>query len=240
MPPGRGEKNLPLVLLPHGGPHGVSDTWFFDNDAQFLASRGYAVLQVNFRGSGGRGTRFLEAGYRQWGGAIQDDLIDGVKWATEKGIADASRVCSYGASFGAYSALMVAIRSPGLLRCAVGYAGVYDLPHIYEEEGTRRSKRNQNYFARAIGRDAVELAAFSPSRHAKDVKVPVLLVHGEEDKTAPPEHAKLMREALVKNGNAPEWMMVPREGHGFYAKANRLAFYKKLEEFLAKHLSPQR
>ena len=133
---------------------------------------------------------------------------------------------------------MVAVRAPGLLRCAVGYAGVYDLAHIYEEEEVRASKRRQNYFARVIGRDVAELEAFSPTRQAQHVKVPVLLVHGEEDKTTPPEHALLMRDALVKNGNPPDWMMVPREGHGFYAIKNRIAFYKKVEDFLAKHLAP--
>lgn len=238
LPPGLAPKALRLVLLPHGGPHGVADEWFFDNDAQFLASRGYAVLQVNYRGSAGRGDKFRESGFKQWGGKIQDDLIDAVKWAAAQGFADARRVCSFGASFGAYSALMVAVRAPGLLRCAIGYAGVYDLPYIYEEERTRLNKRIQNYYARVIGVDRAELAAHSPTRLAQQVKIPVLLVHGEEDKTAPPEHARLMRDALAKSGNPPEWMMVANEAHGFYAIKNRVAFYKRLEGFLSRHLAP--
>lgn len=120
----------------------------------------------------------------------------------------------------------------------MGYAGVYDLAYIYEEEETRASKRNQSFFARVIGQDAIELTAFSPTRNADKVKVTVLLAHGEQDKTAPPEHARLLREALTKAGNPPQWMMVPNEAHGFYAVTNRVAFYKALEDFLAKHLAP--
>ncbi|MDB5962312.1 MAG: hypothetical protein JWP59_3606, partial [Massilia sp.] len=114
---------VPMVLMAHGGPHGIYDTWYFDTDSQFLASRGYAVLQVNFRGSGGRGVNFEQSGYRQWGAAIQNDLVDGIKWAIGQGAIDGKRICSYGASFGGYSALMLAAREPELIKCAIGYAG---------------------------------------------------------------------------------------------------------------------
>jgi dipeptidyl aminopeptidase/acylaminoacyl peptidase len=227
---------LPMVLLPHGGPHGIRDTWFYDNDAQFLASRGYAVLQVNYRGSIGRGARFQLAGYRHWGDAIQDDLIDGVKWAVSQGEVDGGRVCVFGASFGAYSALMLPARAPGMFKCAVGYAGVYDLPLLYKRDDVGGEARLQNSLGSYIGTDQAEMAKFSPDRLADKITVPVLLVHGGKDKVAPIEHAYLMRDALTKAGHAPEWMEVPYEGHGFYDSKNVSAFYGKLEAFLQKNI----
>lgn len=236
LPTERGDAKLPLVLLPHGGPHGISDGWFFDTDAQFLASRGYAVLQVNFRGSGGRGPGFENAGHRQWGDRVQQDLIDGVRWLVEQGTVDAARICAFGASFGAYSAMMTSIRAPGLFKCAVGYAGLYDLPLWYESDEVRRDKKFFNYLDRVIGQNKAELEQNSPSRLADKLTVPVLLVHGDADETTRPVQAEAMRAALIKAGRPPEWMMVPNEGHGFFAVKNRQAFYEKLEAFLAKHI----
>lgn len=236
MPKHADKTKLPLVLIPHGGPHGVSDQWFFDDDAQFLASRGYAVLQVNFRGSGSRGINFEEAGYRQWGAKIQDDLIDGVKWAVAQGEVDATRVCTYGASFGGYSALMLAAREPDMFKCAVGYAGVYDLKLMLTGDRARSNKRTLNWYKKFIGEDKDELDRFSPVTLAGKIKAPVLLVHGKKDKVAPVEHAQLMRAALIKAGRPPEWMVAPTEGHGFYDTANVTAFYEKLEAFLARHI----
>src|SRR3546814_11131730 len=117
---------MPMVLVAHGGPHHVSDSWGFDTDAQFLASRGYLVLQVNYRGSGGRGYAFQEAGYKRWATRIQDDMADGMRWAVAEGYADPGRICTYGASFGGYSALMLAAKAPDLVRCAAGMSGRYD------------------------------------------------------------------------------------------------------------------
>ena len=237
MPSERGDGKPPLILLPHGGPHGVTDDWFFDSDAQFLASRGYAVLQVNYRGSGGRGSAFRVAGYRQWGGRIQDDLIDGVRWVVAQGAVDDSRICAYGGSFGAYSAMMTAIREPGLFKCAVGYAGVYDLALMYGNDEVAESKQYFKSLVRVLGQDPVELAANSPARLADKLTVPVLLVHGSEDTRTPPNQAKAMRDALRKVGRPPEWLYVDGEGHGFYSEKNRQAFYEKLEAFLANHLA---
>lgn len=226
----------PLVLMPHGGPHGPSDVWFYDNDAQFLASRGYAVLQVNFRGSGGRGGAFKQSGYRQWGAKIQDDLVDGVRHAIAEGMVDAARVCAYGVSFGGYSALMLTVREPQLFKCAVGFAGVYDLNLFAKEKNTNGSSLIKNIVVDYVGTDKAELDRFSPALRASEIKVPVLLVHGKEDEIATFEHARRMREALEKAGRAPEWMAVDDEGHGFYATKNVTAFYQKLEAFLGKHL----
>lgn len=227
---------LPMILLPHGGPHADGDGWAFDTDAQFLASRGYLVLQVNYRGGHGRGHNFERAGYRQWGERIQDDLVDGVRWAVAQGLADQSRICSYGASFGAYAAMMVQVKAPELFRCAVGLAGIYDLQMMYSKGDINRSDYGMNYLERAIGRDAADLAAHSPVSLADRIKVPVLLVHGEEDERAPFAQAKSLRAALTRSGNAPQWMAVPKEGHGFYKDANQIAFYRTLERFLAEQL----
>ncbi len=229
-------EKLPLVLLPHGGPHAPGDEWAFDTDAQFLASRGYLVLQVNYRGSLGRGRNFEEAGWLKWGTRVQDDLIDGVRWTIAQGYVDASRICAYGVSFGAYSAMMVSARAPELFRCAVGYAGLYDLPMMYTKGDTQESRYGRKYLTRVIGRDDAELATNSPTALAGRIKVPVLLIHGEADERTPFAQAKAMRAALQKAGNAPEWMAVPKEGHGFYNEANRIEMLRKLEAFLGTHL----
>jgi dipeptidyl aminopeptidase/acylaminoacyl peptidase len=229
---------LPMVLLPHGGPYGVADEWFFDTDAQFLASRGYAVLQVNFRGSDGRGPAFMHAGYRQWGGSIQDDLVDGVRWAIKQGEVDAARICVYGASFGGYSALMLAAREPDMFKCAVGYAGVYDLNLMAATDEAKSSKRFLAQLKRYIGTDKTELDRFSPVTLAARIKAPVLLVHGGKDKRAPLDQAEAMRAALINAGHPPEWFLAPNEGHGFYDTRNVTEFYQRLEAFLAKHIGP--
>ncbi len=238
LPPARKEGKLPMVLLPHGGPIGVADDWFWDADAAFLASRGYVVLQVNYRGSGGRGEGFLQAGFRQWATGMQHDLVDGVRWIETQGLVDPARVCVYGGSFGAYASMMTAIQEPDMFKCAVGYAGLYDLPMLLTGEKAKRFERTFNFWSEAMGNDLESLKKDSPTFLADKIKVPVLLVHGEKDETTPPEQAEAMRKAL-KNANKDfEWMMVPREGHGFYAEKNRIAFYEKLEAFLAKNLGP--
>lgn len=227
---------LPTVLLPHGGPHAVGDDWSFDTQAQFLANRGYLVLQINFRGTLGRGFAFEKAGYLNWGTRIQDDLIEGVRWAIEQGYVDPGRICAFGASFGAYSSMMVAAKAPGLLRCAVGYAGLYDLPMMYTKGDIRDRRSGRNYLARVIGQDRDELAANSPTTRAAAIKIPVLLIHGEADERTPLAQAKAMRTALEKADKPPEWMSVPDEGHGFFDENNNIAMYRRLEDFLAKHL----
>jgi dipeptidyl aminopeptidase/acylaminoacyl peptidase len=230
----------PLILIPHGGPHGVQDSWYFNTDAQFLASRGYAVLQVNYRGSGGRGDQFKESGHRQWGGKLLDDLIDGVKWTVAQGEVDGSRMCAFGSSFGAYASLMLAAREPDMFKCAAGYAGVYELPLLLEEDEGKANSRYQSEMVRYLGQDAAELARFSPTRNAAAIKAGVLLIHGGKDKRAPKEHAFLMKEALEKAGHPPEWYYVDYEGHGFYDTENQTEVYKRLENFFAKYLGKPR
>ncbi|HEU4373282.1 MAG TPA: S9 family peptidase [Telluria sp.] len=239
VPKNPGNKRLPMVLLPHGGPFDIKDEWYFDDDSQFLASRGYAVLQVNFRGSGGRGVGFRQAGFRQWGGKILDDLIDGVKWANGRADIDPARVCVYGISYGGYAALMLPVREPAMFKCSVGYAGRYDMITKYDQRGIKGDTRLTNYLIRTMGDDPAVLAANSPSRLADQIKVPVLLIHGAKDKTTDIEQANAMREALTRAGRPPEWLMFEREGHGFYDSEHRKEVYQRLEAFLAKHIGPK-
>jgi dipeptidyl aminopeptidase/acylaminoacyl peptidase len=236
MPAHPAGSKVPMVLLPHGGPFDIADHWFFDTDAQFLASRGYAVLQVNYRGSGGRGPDFKVAGYREWGGKIQDDLVDGVRWAVATGEIDGGRMCVYGGSFGGYSAMMLAAREPAMFKCAIGYAGVYDLNLLFKPKNNRWDDATANYFHKTVGADKADLDRYSPAQLADKIAIPVMLVHGGQDKTALVENAEKMREALTRAGRPPEWFLAPSEGHGFYAIKHRTEFYQRLETFLAKHL----
>ncbi|MEP6900040.1 MAG: prolyl oligopeptidase family serine peptidase, partial [Rhodanobacter sp.] len=232
VPNGVSLANLPMVLLPHGGPI-AQDDWFYDDDAQFLASRGYLVLQVNYRGSSGRGVDFVEAGYLKWGTRIQQDLIDGVKWAVGEKYADPKRVCVYGGSFGGYSAMMTVIRAPGMFKCAVGYAGVYDLAMMYKKGDVREDKSGRSYLQTVVGKNDADLDANSPDKLADKIDAPVLLVHGEDDKRAPFAQAKAMRAALDAAHKPYEWLSKPGEGHGFYDEKNNVEFYNRLQTFIA-------
>lgn len=235
VPPGSSGKGLPMVVMPHGGPIGVFDDWAWNPDTQLLAQAGYAVLQVNFRGSGNYGRAFRQAGARQWGGKMQDDVTDATRWAIEQGVADAGRVCIYGASYGAYTALMGVAREPDLYRCAAGYVGVYDLPTMRKEDrfGSRASR---TWMSEWVGDDDATLAANSPNRLASRIKAPVFLAAGGDDLVAPIEHSKLMERAL-KAANVPvETLYYPGEGHGFHVPEHRREFYSRLLAFLGRHL----
>ncbi len=235
VPHGSDGKHLPLVVMPHGGPFDVYDRWAFDDDIQLLAAKGYAVLQINFRGSGNRGKSFKEAGARQWGLKMQDDVTDATHWAIEQGIADARRICIYGVSYGAYSALMGVAREPALYQCAVGYVGVYDLPMMHKKGDIQQSGSGETYLNDWVG-TIESVAKVSPTHLAARIKVPVFLVAGGEDERAPIAHSKLMEQALIDAGVPVETLYVKREGHGFYVEANRSAYYTHLLAFLARHL----
>jgi len=232
------DRGLPLVVLVHGGPHGISDSWGFNPEVQMLAEYGYAVLQVNFRGSGGRGREFLNSGYGKWGVEMQDDVTDSVRYVVSEGIADPDRICIYGASYGAYSALVGAYRDPDLYRCTVGYAGIYDLPLMFEKGDTQEVQRGVNFLKTAIGTDEEEMRARSPVFNAGAIKAAVMLIHGKKDQRAPFEHARRMRRALIDAGNPPVWLVENREAHGFADEDNRLAMYTALLEFLDENLKP--
>jgi len=235
VPKGSDGRNLPLVVMPHGGPYGIYDRWSFDDDAQLLASAGYGVLQVNFRGSGNRGRAFEAAGARQWGGAMQDDVTDATKWAISQGIADPARICLFGASYGGYSALMGVAREPSLYRCAAGYIGVYDLPMMHTSGDIQRRGSGETYLREWIG-EREALAAVSPARMADRIKVPVFLAAGGEDERAPIEHSRQMEKALKAAGVPVETLYYPTEGHGFYQEKNRKAFYEALLAFLSRNI----
>lgn len=228
----------PLIVMPHGGPIGPYDTWHFDDDVQFLANRGYAVLQVNFRGSGGRGESFERAGWQQWGGAIQNDITDGVKWAVQNKLADESRICIYGASFGGYSALMQPILNPGMYKCAIGYVGVYDLPLNRKDWNRTASQRSNRVNERVHGGDANVLAKWSPALRPGDVKIPVFLAHGSDDHTAGFNQYKEMEAALRNTGNPAQTFVAAGEGHGFIKPENKAELYRRMEAFLNKHIGP--
>jgi dipeptidyl aminopeptidase/acylaminoacyl peptidase len=232
-----GEGPHPLIVLPHGGPHGVRDVWAFDWEVQLLASRGYAVLQVNFRGSEGYGMDFAVAGYGQWGASMQDDVTDATRWAIEQGIANADRICIYGASYGGYTALMGAAREPKLYRCAIGYVGVYDLELMFKSGDIPDSRSGLAYLRKVLGEDSADLRARSPVNLADRIEVPVLLIHGKEDWRADYKQAKRMRSALESKTKPFEWMALSREGHGVYDEETRREVYERILAFLDKHLS---
>ncbi|MGN2251791.1 prolyl oligopeptidase family serine peptidase [Frateuria sp. GZRe12] len=235
LPQGRAPKKLPTILLPHGGPIGPSDGWNYDPDSQFLASLGYAVVQINYRGSGGRGPDFQQAGYRHFGDRIQQDLLDGLNWAIGQGYVDQARLCVYGGSFGGYSSLMQPILSPGLFKCAIDYAGVSDWSIGFRKSDTSHLKLGRKYFAEAIG-DETAARAISPLYQLDRFNVPVLIAHGEDDPRVPYENAKVLRSALEKAGKSYEWLSKPKEGHGFYTEEDRADMYRHMQAFLAKYL----
>ncbi len=236
LPRGVDPKQLPLVVNPHGGPFFIRDDWAFEAESQMLASRGYAVLQVNYRGSGGYGSAFVEAGRRAWGTTMIDDITDATRWVISQGYADPKRVCIYGGSYGAYAAVTSAEREPDLYRCVIGYAGVYDLRLLKSHYDSYAKPTGLDFFAEAIAGSNEEIDAQSPVEHVDRLKAPVLIVHGEEDYTAPYPQAMALRDALKDHKLPFEWMVREGEGHGFWKTENRVAFYQSMLAFLDKNI----
>lgn len=232
-PPGKPDaKNLPLVVYVHGGPYNIRDDWGFNNDVQAMASRGYAVLQVNYRGSGGYGYAFVQAGFREWGGKMQDDVTDATRWAITDGVADPKRICIFGASYGGYAALEGAVREPDLYKCAIGYAGVYDLRLQYTRGDVPQSLFGDNYLKMVLGQDQNELYDRSPIAHLDRLKAKVMLVVGGADPRVPPVQGETLHAALLTRKIEHEWLYERTEGHGFYDEKHRAELYQKLIEFL--------
>lgn len=233
VPPGSDGKNMPMVVHPHGGPFGIEDAWGYDTNAQVLASHGYAVLQINYRGSSGYGREHQEAGYKQWGLVMQDDLTDATRWAIAQGIADKNRICIFGASYGGYASLMGAAREADLYKCAVGQVGVYDLAKVKSDDSLGNDYLRR-FFEQTMNDG--DLGAVSPNRFAERIKIPVFLSAGREDETAPVEHTEMMEVALKKAGVPVETLYFKTEGHGIYKRENRREFYGKLLRFLERHI----
>ncbi|KKO45927.1 peptidase S9 [Arsukibacterium ikkense] len=236
LPRGKEAKNLPLIMLPHGGPHGPRDYLEMDSDAKVLAQHGYAVLQPNFRGSGGFGRSFLQAGYQNWGTTMIDDMTDGVMHLVEKGIVNQERVCAYGGSYGGYAALMSAVREPDLYKCTVGFVGVFDLNLMYTDGDIPERQSGINYLEMAIGRDQAQLDAQSPIKQLDKLKAPVFIIHGKEDRRVPVIHANRLREELEKRNHPFEWLVKDKEGHGFYKPENNVERWQKMLAFFDKYI----
>lgn len=241
LPPGSDGKNLPLVVMVHGGPWTRGGRWQWDPEVQFLATRGYAVLQPEFRGSTGFGTRHFQAGWRQWGQAMQDDLTDAARWAIAQGTADPSRVAIMGASYGGYAALMGLVTAPDLFRCAVQWVGVTDPMLMYTLRWSDITDAAKTYgLPRLMGdpeRDAEMLARVSPLKQAGRIRAPVLMAYGGRDQRVPVEHGERLRDALSPHNPQVEWVVYPYEGHGWVALETQIDFWGRVERFLQQHLA---
>jgi dipeptidyl aminopeptidase/acylaminoacyl peptidase len=232
----------PAVVMVHGGPHARIGEWSWQPMNQFLASRGYLVIEPEFRGSEGYGEAHWKAGWKQWGQAMQDDVADALLWAQKEGLAT-DRACIAGASYGGYSTLMGLARQPNLYRCGVAWVAVTDLDlyvqgswWVSDDTGSDYRKYGLAVLVGDPVKDAAMLAANSPVLLADKIKTPVLLAFGEEDQRVPLAHGKRMRAALIKAGNEPEWVTYAGEGHGWALLKNKVDFAQRMERFLAKHL----
>lgn len=240
LPLGYEPKNLPVVVNPHGGPW-MRDTWSFWPEFQFLANRGYAILQMNFRGSIGYGKKFWQSSFKQWGRAMQDDVTDGVKWLIDQGIADPKRIAIYGGSYGGYAALAGLAFTPDLYTCGIDHCGESNLFSWYESF-PEYWKPFLEVSYEQIGhpeKDKELLAQVSPFFHVDNIKVPVLVVQGRMDPRVPIRESDQMVEALRKRGIEVEYMVKDNEGHGFNNEENKFDFYEAMEKFLARHLKAQ-
>jgi dipeptidyl aminopeptidase/acylaminoacyl peptidase len=243
LPKGKAAKNLPLVVLPHGGPQG-RDTLGFDWWSQALASRGYAVLQPNFRGSEGFGRKFVQAGFGQWGKAMQTDLSDGVRYLAKDGTIDPKRVCIAGASYGGYAALAGATLDRGVYRCAASVAGPADLKRMLVDSNRLYTSSNNStvrYWLRFMGADGLkdpDLAAISPAKLADKVQIPILLIHGKDDTTVPYVQSTIMADALKKAGKPVELVTLAGEDHQLSRGATRLQMLTAMVTFLEKNNPP--
>jgi acetyl esterase/lipase len=240
LPPAREPKNLPLVVFPHGGPYARDDTGF-DWWAQFLTTRGYAVLQPQFRGSWGFGANLLRAGNRQWGRGMQDDITDGVRYLIEQGIADPKRVCIVGASYGGYAALAGAAFTPELYACAVSVGGIADIPNM---AGFLKKKYGDESDSLRAWKDLIgnpndeDLARFSPARSIETIRAPILLIHGTNDTIVPISQSQDFARLLTGKSKKIELLELPGEDHWLSSGESRLKMLQAMESFLAMHLKP--
>ena len=241
--PNSKRKNLPMVVLVHGGPYVRGNEWAWSPDSQFLASRGYAVLEPEFRGSTGFGTRHYRAGWKQWGLKMQDDIADATKWAIAQGIADPKRICIAGASYGGYATLMGLVNDPALYKCGINWVGVTDINLLYTGHWSFTSDMSSAYLKYGaptlIGdpeKDAAQLRATSPLLLAARITQPLLLAYGGADRRVPLYHGKKFLEALKEHNPNVEWVVYEEEGHGWSLPKNRIDFWGRVEKFLQRQI----
>ena len=240
-PPNVARSKLPLVVFVHGGPWVRGDDWSYDRMAQFLATRGYAVLQSNFRGTLGNGWRHFRSSWKQWGLTMQDDLSDGVQNLVKKGIVDPSRVCIMGASYGGYAALMGLVKDADLYKCGINYVGVTDpvLLHTVTWSNSSDSDFTKYRLSDMVGdpdKDKELMSRASPLQRAAEIKAPILMAYGGEDFRVPLVHGERMKAALDARGVPVEWVVYREEGHGWLKEENQYDFARRVEKFLAKHI----
>ncbi len=239
LPKGIEAKNLPVVINPHGGPW-ARDYWGFNPEIQFLANRGYAVLQMNFRGSISYGREFWEASFKQWGQTMQDDVTDGANWLIEQGIADANRIAIYGGSYGGYATLAGLTFTPDLYACGIDYVGVSNLFTFMETIPPYWTQFLEMLYE-MVGHpetDAEMLAAYSPSLQAERITAPLFIAQGANDPRVKKSESDQMVEAMKERGVDVEYLVKDNEGHGFHNEENRFEFYEAMERFLGKHMNP--
>jgi dipeptidyl aminopeptidase/acylaminoacyl peptidase len=228
-------QRIAAVVFPHGGPY-RRDSWGYDPMVQLMANRGYAVLQLNFRGSTGYGEDWLNAGHQAWGTVMHDDITAGAHWLIDQGIADPGRLCIVGWSYGGYAALIGVVKEPQLYRCAVAVAGVSDLSQMASDDARFYGGRDAALNSTGEGRN--KLQAESPALHADRIKVPVLLVHGEDDYTVLVTQSKEMAKALTQHGVKNELVLIKDGEHSLLEPEMRLRLYGRLTAFLAENLGP--
>ena len=237
IPNGSDGKNLPLIVHPHGGPS-ARDYWGWNKEVQFLANRGYAVFQPNFRGSTGYGTRLYTAGFREWGGKMQNDITDGVKHLIAEGIVDAGRVGIYGASYGGYATMAGLCFTPELYRCGINYVGVTDIDLILKEYPLPK-KINDAIDAVMIAdrsKDKDWIKSRSIQNNIEKVKAPVLMAYGMKDWRVPPKHGRILKRALDRNNIPNKLIIKANEGHGYRNEDNVFEFYREVDAFLEQHM----
>ena len=230
-------KNLPVVINPHGGPW-ARDTWGFNPEIQFLANRGYAVLQMNFRGSTGYGRQFWESSFKKWGQEMQDDVTDGTKWLIDKGIADPKRIAIYGGSYGGYATLMGLVKEPKLYAAGVDYVGVSNL-FTFMNTIPPYWKPMLDMMYEMVGnpeKDSVMMREVSPVYHVDQIEAALFVAQGANDPRVNKDEADQMIEAMKNRGVIVEYMVKDNEGHGFHNEENRFDFYRAMEAFLSKQL----
>ena len=244
LPKGSNKKNLPMIVLVHGGPYVRGEEWQWNPEVQFLASRGYAVLQPEFRGSTGFGTKHLTAGFKQWGLAMQQDIADGARWAIAQGYADPKRICIAGASYGGYATLMGLAKNPELFRCGIEWVGVTDINLMFESSWQNDSSEEWQKYGMPVMvgdpvKDAALLKATSPVNIAVQIKQPLIMAYGGSDRRVPIKHGEKFRDAVAKSNKQVEWIEYLDEGHGWALVKNRIDFWRRVEKFLDKNLAPQ-